>query len=196
MSDFEFFFSFYGLLLGLSVAEVAQGFSRTLRSRRRLRIGWLTPLLGVVVMLDISSFWVLAWLNFRDFQINELALFFGLGIALAYYLAASVVFPADLGEWTDLDDYYDGHKRWVVGGMVVANVIAVGYSLGRAVAAGAGAPDLLPSAALLIFFFGMLGLIFAVRSRRANRWLLGVLLLAQFFVAVIGGLTRIMGPTA
>ena len=60
MSDFEFFFSFYGLLLGLSVAEVAQEFSRTLRSRRRIRIGWLTPLLGVVVMLDISSFWVLA----------------------------------------------------------------------------------------------------------------------------------------
>jgi len=83
-----------------------------------------------------------------------------------------------------------------MGGMVAANVVAVGYSVGRALAQGAGAPDLLPTAGLVIFFFGMLGLIFAIRSRPANRWLLGALVLSQIVVAVIGGVTRIMGPTA
>ena len=33
MSDFEFFFSFYGLLLGLSVAELTGGFARLLHER-------------------------------------------------------------------------------------------------------------------------------------------------------------------
>ena len=43
MSAFEFFFSFYGLLLGLSVAAVVGGFANVLHERHRIRFGWLTP---------------------------------------------------------------------------------------------------------------------------------------------------------
>ena len=45
MSAFEFFFSFYGLILGLSVAELLGGFARTLNRNPRPRFGLLTPLL-------------------------------------------------------------------------------------------------------------------------------------------------------
>ena len=38
MSAFEFFFSFYGLLLGLSVAELVGGFARVLHERERIRV--------------------------------------------------------------------------------------------------------------------------------------------------------------
>ena len=51
MSAFEFFFSFYGLLLGLSVAELVGGFARVLHEKQRIRFGWLTPMLGIFVLL-------------------------------------------------------------------------------------------------------------------------------------------------
>ena len=59
--SFEFFFSFYGLLLGLSAVEVAKGLANALGVRERIRIGWLTPLLAAFVLLDITSFWLFAW---------------------------------------------------------------------------------------------------------------------------------------
>lgn len=60
MSDFEFFFSFYGLILGLSVAEIASGIARTVHERGEVRVGWLTPMLAVFVSLDVAGFWVVA----------------------------------------------------------------------------------------------------------------------------------------
>ncbi len=57
MSAFEFFFSFYGLLLGLSVAELVGGFARVLHERQRVRFGWLTPLLALFVAVDLVTFW-------------------------------------------------------------------------------------------------------------------------------------------
>ena len=66
MSAFEFFFSFYGLLLGLSVAAIATGVATVIHHRRRVQIGWLTPTLATFVALDIASFWGSAWTNFKE----------------------------------------------------------------------------------------------------------------------------------
>ena len=66
MDDFEFLFALYGLMLGLSVAEVLSGLARSieerLQSRPTLRIGWLCPLLAAFVLLDLLSFWGAAWM--------------------------------------------------------------------------------------------------------------------------------------
>ena len=60
MSNFEFVFSLFGLLLGLALAEVLGGLGTAIQSRRKVRIGWLTPLLGLVIALDLTSFWTIA----------------------------------------------------------------------------------------------------------------------------------------
>ena len=57
MSNFEFVFSLYSLLFGLALAQVFAGFGNTLQERYKIRIGWLTPLLGLFVILDLTSFW-------------------------------------------------------------------------------------------------------------------------------------------
>ena len=48
MTNFEFTFSLFGLLLGLSLAELLGGFARSLQKRGKLKIGWLLPLLGLL----------------------------------------------------------------------------------------------------------------------------------------------------
>ncbi len=127
MSAFEFFFSFYGLLLGLSVAELVGGFARVLHERRRIRFGWLTPLLAVFVALDVATFWNQAWGIFRGAPFNQALLIVGLVIAATFYTAASITFPRVSAEGheekIDLDDHFWTHRRLVFGCILAANLI-------------------------------------------------------------------------
>lgn len=125
MSNFEFVFSLFGLMLGLSMAEVMSGLARTLKARKRVRVGWLTPLLGLLLIVDLLSFWVGAWDNRDVIPVTFTSLLYGAGVACIYYLAASLVFPERPDEWEDLDDYFFAHKRLVIAGVLVANLARV-----------------------------------------------------------------------
>jgi hypothetical protein len=134
MSEFEFVFSLFGLLLGLSLAEVLGGLARTLKQWRTVRLGWLTPLLGLLVMLDLTSSWALAYSLKEVIPGNFLTLVIGLFVTGLYYLAATLVFPDDAGQWSDLDDYYFAHKKQVLGGILASRVLAraAQFALGTA----------------------------------------------------------------
>ena len=127
MSAFEFFFSFYGLLLGLSVAELVGGFSRVLHERQRVRFGWLTPLLAIFVALDVATFWTQAWGIFRGAPYNPALLVVGLVVAGTFYVAASVTFPRVTAEGVadriNLDDHFWTHRRLILSCVLIANLI-------------------------------------------------------------------------
>jgi len=133
MDAFSFVFSLFGLLLGLALAEVLGGFGNVLQERRKIRVGWQTPLLGLLVALDITSFWTFAWQTRASIPPRYIALFIGLLFTGSYYLIARLVFPRDFREWPDLDVYYAEHKRWVLGGVLLLNLVSLGISaaLGR-----------------------------------------------------------------
>lgn len=123
MSDFEYFFSFFGLLLGLTVAEVAVRFADAIDAHRRRPIGLLTPLLAVFVLLDISSFWLFTWSARNIILINWPTIFVALVLALLYFFAAALVFPRAADEWEDLDTHFWERRRLVLGGVLAANII-------------------------------------------------------------------------
>jgi hypothetical protein len=129
MSAFEFYFSFYGLLLGLSVVEVTNGLANALGSRRSIAIGWLTPLLAIFFLTDVASFWIFAWGARGLIYIDWSPLYAGLIIAVTYYLAAALVFPRNIAEWPSFDDHYWEHKRLVIGGIALANAAVVGLGI-------------------------------------------------------------------
>ena len=108
MSAFEFFFSFYGLLLGLSVAELVGGFARVLHEKQRIRFGWLTPMLALFVAIDIATFWNQAWVIFRGAPFNTFVL----------------LVSAEGGDQKiDLDAHFWSHRRLVFGCILAANLI-------------------------------------------------------------------------
>lgn len=125
MSAFEFFFGFYGLLLGFSVAVVATGLVLAIQHRKTVRIGWLTPLLAVFVGLDIASFWDQAWTNFQHLPFSYGMLVAGLVIAVVYFIAASMVFPLKLEDVTSLDEHFWDNKKIVLLLLIVANMLGV-----------------------------------------------------------------------
>jgi hypothetical protein len=183
MSDFEYFFSFFGLLLGFTVAEVAIGFANAIDAHRHRPIGRLTPLLAVFVLLDISSFWVFTW-SARDLiKINWLTLFGALVIALSYFLSAALVFPRRPEEWPSLDEHFWNRRRYVFCGIILANVVLRALQLTRA----------LPRLTDFWFFFhnGSLLIIYAglwfSRSRRLVMIFLGWAVL--FHLLLMTGIT-------
>ncbi|HEX3423684.1 MAG TPA: hypothetical protein VHS33_09840 [Sphingomicrobium sp.] len=182
MSNFEFVFSLYSLLFGLALAQVFAGFGNTLQERHKIKIGWLTPLLGLFVIFDITSFWEIGW-ELRDMA-RPAFLYLVCGVVLVgiYYLSARLVFPRDFSEWPDFDVYYFRHKQWVFGGILFCNVIVIGILL------AIGNPFMrspLGFANDVTYFVPLIALL-AVRNRRANIFLLLVLLSRYAVFPVLG----------
>ncbi len=122
MTPFEFVFSLFGLLLGLSLTEVLGGFVRAVTAKAR-RLGWLTPMLGTIVMLDLTTFWSVAWVVRDRIPPTLLALVIGLIVSGIYYFAASLVFPREMDGAADLDDHYMARRREVLGAVIGSNLV-------------------------------------------------------------------------
>jgi len=180
MSEFEYYISFYGLLLGLSVAEVASKFLNVIGARRTVTIGWLTPALVLFIFLDITSFWIYAW-GMRDaLVVNWRTMFAGLLVALSYYFAAGLALPRHKSEWPDLEEYYWQHKRIVLGGILVANLISFTFA------------HMNREATLdFIFWFNQLTyfppliMLFFTRRRWLDLSLFGILIIGYFITAFL-----------
>ncbi|MBD8679665.1 hypothetical protein [Sphingomonas sp. CFBP 13720] len=185
MSAFEFVFSLFGLLLGFSVVELVGGLARTLEARLRLeqayRVGWLTPLLAVFVMMDLMTFWLSAWRLRDSLTVTGGTLTAGLAFAGSYYLAAHLVFPPREADAPDLDLHYLRVKRWVLGILFALFAVQVSYFL--SVPALAVMVSNAPAAASVILFGLMLVIAAFARGRRANLVLLSLLIL-RYLVAL------------
>ena len=124
MSAFEFLFSFYGLLLGLALTEVIGGLSRALNERATRPIGWLIPLLAILLTLDLMTFWASAWIDLKDITFSTRLLLFASVSPMIYYFAAKQAFPDSDSAAASLDDHFYAHRVWVIGGVILANQLS------------------------------------------------------------------------
>ena len=177
MSDFEFLFSVFGLLIGLTFIEIAIKFADAIDAHSRRPIGILTPLLAVFVMVDVAGYWLFSW-SIRDLlHVRWRTVFIGLTVALIYYLSASLIFPRSEGEWKNLDDHYWARKRLVIGGVLLVEGATMAWQWNRAVPA---LTDYWFWIYQLPYFIPMAALLFT-RSRRTDITLFAVLIGMMLF---------------
>lgn len=129
MSAFEFFFSFYGLVLGLSVTVIATGIARAFKHRKTVPVGWKTPMLAVFVALDIATFWDAAWTNFSTAPYSYGLLIAGLVVATIYFVATSLIFPEPEDTAPTLDAHFWANKRAVMLLLILANLMMLAGSV-------------------------------------------------------------------
>lgn len=172
MSAFEFFFSFYGLVLGLSVAVLATGAARAFKHRKAVRVGWLTPLLALFVALDIATFWDAAWVNFRELPFSYGLLVGGLIVAVVYFIAASLVFPEAEDQAGSLDEHFWANKRTVLLLLIGANLLGVSAQFAANLTRENGMILIITYAANMAIYLVLVGL--AAWTKR--RWLFAVAL--------------------
>src|ERR1044072_7231723 len=135
MSEFDFLFSLFGLLLGFMLVEVLGGFVRAVKAARPrpgsddvpVRLGWLSPLLSLFLLLDITSYWDNIWLLRSVIALGLDSLFSALFMTGIYYFAASLVFPSEPRDWPDLDAWFWLHRRQVLGCILAVNALWVTF---------------------------------------------------------------------
>ena len=180
MSAFETLFALFGLVLGLAIADILGCFARALDNRPRIRIGWLTPLLGLVVLLDLTTYWAVAWMFRDEIPPSLLTLFGSLLFSSLYYLAAYRVFPGEFVEGVDLDARFFEVRRFVIGVLVFARALQL--------LAVASVPTFVPALTnaftlgTFVLMFTFYGLAMVIRNKSAL-----VALFATFILFYLGG---------
>lgn len=123
MTQFEYFLAFFSLMLGLGVAQLLTGYGNLLRETPTPRLGLILPLVGAQLLLELISNFVYAWEKFDNIPVTLPGLILPTLIGVAYFLAATIATPANPSEWKSLDDYFDQRQRWIVGLLLLANVL-------------------------------------------------------------------------
>jgi hypothetical protein len=186
VEGFNFVFSLFALLLGLSLAEVLSGFAKALRHRRVVHLGWLTPMLALFVMLDLTSFWESGWAARKFLTPQYGMLLVGLVMCGLYYIAASIIFPGEFGEGgqqlhgNDFDEHYMEHRRQVLGAIMICDLLQLGPI---AIIRFAEVPARFWVENAVQFGALLTGI--ASRNKRINIALLAVLILLYLFTAVM-----------
>jgi hypothetical protein len=188
MTDFEFVFSLFGLLLGFSLVEVLGGLAKVIEAQLRaakvgaetpgaapFRAGWLTPLLGLFVMLDVISFWGSAWVARSELTYTGPVVIGGLVFAGSYYVAAHLVFPTEKADWADLDAHYFRVRRAVFGALIALSLFQAAYLLTVPGVAEAMTSPIVLASALTLYALLAAGIL--VRGKRASLAVLALLIL-------------------
>lgn len=196
MSGIDLIFQLFALLLGLSIAELLTGLGRSWRIRAgatkagaQIRIGWLVPLLGLLLLCDQTHFWISAFGMREHLTFSYGTMLIILAIIGGYYTISTFDFPDDPADWPNFDDYYLATNRIVVGGMFAVNLATLAY-LAYLIWGGLD-PSTLPFAqhwaslaAVFLYFPGLVALWFA-KSPRANLGLL-LFMLGLLLVGALG----------
>ena len=123
MSEFEFVFPLFALLVGLSMTEMLSGLAQALKSNRDVRVGWLTPLLGTIILINLAMFWQGSWEIRGEITATSASLILVLVVGGAYYLAASLVFPSWGSEVSDLDEHFMEHRKVALLAIAACNLV-------------------------------------------------------------------------
>lgn len=198
VTAFDLVTRLFGLLLGLAMGEVLAGVVRTIRLKAGLttiaasevRVGWLVPLLGLLIVLAQLSFWLGFYELHGNVALNLLVLIGILAVVGGFYVISGLVFPSHPERWSDFDDYYFKVRRSVLGGLLAIELAALAYGTGLVLegvplAITTGTPNAAGNLAALLFLPVIAALIL-VRSRRAT---LALLLLANA-IPLVEAVTR------
>lgn len=186
MSAFELLFSLFGLLLGLSIAKLADGFSRIYDQRKTRPIGWLAPGLATVLLIDLMSFWQAAW-YWRQLELQFWLVIVTGVLGLSYYFAATQVFPRE-GSDRSPSDHLMEHRKPVILVVFAANLIMFGsFFIASAVTEGLVMRDWYAVGLNLAYVAALLAIGFSPNRRWTGLAIAAALLLLLIIsIATIG----------
>ena len=93
MDPFDYLFTFYGLLLGIAVANVAIGFADMWRDWEKIEVGGCPPLLACLVLLGGMNVWLTTWQTRHNVSLTGWQLLAAAGISLPYVFVSRAMFP-------------------------------------------------------------------------------------------------------
>lgn len=166
MSAFEFLFSFYGLLLGLTLVEVVSGFSRAFDAREQRPLGLILPLLTAVMIMEIATQWGSAWRDFREVEFSFRYMVATILVTLAYYFAATQLFPRERSTVASLDEHFFKHRGAILGGLLFASLLLTADQMWRHWAMNGADAAFWGRIGANVFWFGTMLVALVSKSKR------------------------------
>ncbi len=126
MGSFDYLFSFYGLLLGIAVANVAIGLADMWRDCEKIRVGTCPPLVASSVLLGGMNVWLQMWLTRPYVTVNGVQMLAAAAVALPYVFVSRAIFPgAEDEEERSLEEHYLRHRKIILVLLAVPTAISV-----------------------------------------------------------------------
>ncbi len=126
MESFDYLFSFYGLLLGIAVANVAIGFADMWRDCEKIEVGTCPPLLACLVLLGGMNVWLTTWQTRHDVTVEGWQMLAAAGIALPYVFVSRAMFPGDeTNPERSLEQHYLKHRVLILAVLTLPPVVSV-----------------------------------------------------------------------
>ena len=129
MTGFEFLFTFYSLLLGMAVANIATDFADMWRERHARMAGTSTVLLGLFILISVAQQWISFWSGHNTLDMGPTNLLVCIVVAFPFIFVSQAMFPAKNDECTSLEDYYMAHNRVLHGVLLIPIFTAIIYNL-------------------------------------------------------------------
>ena len=126
MGSFDYLFSFYGLLLGIAVANVAIGFADMWRDCERISVGTCPPLVASSVLLGGMNVWMQMWLARPHAVVNGIQMLAAAAISLPYVFVSRAIFPGqESAPERSLEEHYLRHRKLILILLVIPTSISV-----------------------------------------------------------------------
>lgn len=122
MDQFEVFFTFYSLILGLAATEILSSVGAYVRARPLRSLEIQSALLAFQTFLVICATWIDAWTARSNFDLSFASMWAPIGAATCYYLAAVVVLPRAQTDYDDMATYFRSRKPFVVVTLLAAEI--------------------------------------------------------------------------
>jgi hypothetical protein len=111
MNAFDYLFSFYGLLLGIAVANVAIGFADMWRDCEKIEVGTCPPLLCGIVLLGGMNVWLTMWHIRENIGVTGWQMVAAACVALPYVFISRAMFPGKENQpERSLEEHYLKHR--------------------------------------------------------------------------------------
>jgi len=133
MHLFEYVGVLVSIVVGLAMAHILTGVSRTLQALGQIKLYWVHALWTVNIMAYLVFFW---WFMYHWSGVESWNFFlfvFLLLYAVALYLISALLFPGEVSSGFDFREHYFRTNRWVFGFLTVAYVLDIIETTSKAV---------------------------------------------------------------
>jgi hypothetical protein len=122
---FEYVGVLISIVVGLALAHILTGVTRTLQTLARVRLYWVHSLWTLNIIVYLVFFWwfIYHWSGVE--QWNFFLFVFLLLYAVALYLISALLFPAELSPGFDFKEHFYRIRPWVFGFLTLAYVLDV-----------------------------------------------------------------------
>jgi hypothetical protein len=115
MGPFDYLFSFYGLLLGIAVANVAIGFADMWRDCEKVAVGTCPPLLCGIVMLGGMNVWLTMWHVRSETDVTAWQMVAAACVALPFVFVSRAMFPGiEKKPERSIEEHYLRHRGLIL----------------------------------------------------------------------------------